>query len=116
MNAGPRSGVASRGGRGSAVAVEVVVAEVPGQLDQLALGVAVHPLLVPPELGVVRREQHQAGVHPDAEVVDDLLVAVVGADVPVGRDRAQVDDRGMRPRWLRWGVESVVVSSDMAAP
>ena len=69
--------------------------EVPVEQDVLPLGVADHPLAVATELRIVGREEHQAGEDPAPELVDDLAVAEVGVDLPVGRHRAQVDDPGV---------------------
>ena len=69
-----------------------VVAEVPLEDEVLALGVARDPLAVAPELRVVRREELQPGDRPLAELVDHAAVAEDAVDLPVGRDRAEVDD------------------------
>ena len=70
----------------------LVVAEVPLEDEVLALGVAGDPLPVAAELRVVRREQLQPGDRALAELVDHAPVAEDAVDLPVGRDRAEVDD------------------------
>ena len=90
--------------RGHQDVVVLGVAEVPLEQDVLTLGVAHDPLAVAPELGVVRRQQHQAGHDPGPEVVDHLAVAEVGLDLPVRRHRAEVDDAGMGAGRLDFGL------------
>ncbi len=74
------------------------VAEVPVQDQVLALRVAHDPLAVAAELRVVRREELQPGERPLAELVDELALAEDALDLPVGRDRAQVDDPDVSDR------------------
>ena len=69
-----------------------VVAEVPFEDEVLALGIAGDPLAVAAELRVVRREQLQAGLRPLRELLDRLGVAEHAVNLPVGRDRTEVDD------------------------
>ena len=69
-----------------------VVAEVPLEDEVLALGVARDPLAVAAELRVVRREQLEPGDRPLPELVDHATVTEDAVDLPVGRDRAEVDD------------------------
>ena len=69
--------------------------------DQLALGVADDALAVAAELRVVARQQHEAGEHPGAELVEHRAVAPVAVDLPVRRHRTEVDDAGVGPGRLR---------------
>ncbi|GEM_PF-7121209 len=43
-------------------------------------------------------EQDQPREHPFAEGVDDLGIAIVGLNLPMGRDRPQVDDPDVADR------------------
>src|SRR6202012_12989 len=79
-------------------------AEVPLQEQVLALGIPHDTLAVASKLRVVRREQQQTGKRPLAECLDHRAVTEFGFDLPVGRDRAEVDDADMPPRWLSWTV------------
>jgi hypothetical protein len=67
-------------------------AEVPIEDQSLTFRVAGHPLPVPPELRIVRREQLQAGERPLAELVDDRPVAEDALHLPVGGQGTEVDD------------------------
>src|SRR4029078_11504711 len=69
-----------------------VVAEVPFQDEVLTLGVARDPLPVAAELRVVGREELEPGDCPLPELVDHATVTEDAVDLPVGRDRAEVDD------------------------
>ncbi len=69
-----------------------LVAEIPFQDQVLTLGIAGHALAIAAELGVVDREQLQASHCALTEFVDRPLVAEHPVDLPVGRDRARVDD------------------------
>ena len=88
----------------SAIARRSLVAvgepEIPLERDALALGVADDALAVAAELRVVAGQQHQAGQHPGAELLEHRAVALVAVDLPVRRHRAEVDDAGVGPRWL----------------
>lgn len=66
--------------------------EVPLELEQLALGIAHHPLTVAPELRVVRRKQRQPSERPVPEGIDDLGLPPGRLDFPVGGDGPQVHD------------------------
>ena len=78
--------------------------EVPLDQDVLPLGVTDDPLPVAPVLGVVRGQQHQPGVRPPAELLDEGRVAEVRAHFPVGCHRAEVDDPHVAHRRLRLGI------------
>src|SRR4029077_1693576 len=84
---------------------ELVVgaAEVPLEGDQLAFGVTDDPFAVAAELRDGTGQQHEPGEHPGAELVEELPVAPVAVDLPVGSHRAVVHDSRMRSRWLRLG-------------
>ena len=69
--------------------------EVPLQQEQLAFRIACHPLAVAAELRIMRGQQHQAGHDPLSEAVDQARVAEVGVNLPVRRNRAEVDDTDM---------------------
>lgn len=78
------------------------LAEVPLELDVLPLGVADHPLPVAPELGIVRWDQLEPSLHPIPEALDHGSVAEVALEVPMGRDRTEVDDADVAAgRFLR---------------
>ena len=62
---------------------------------QLPLGVAIDPLAVAAELGVVAGQQHQPGQRPGPELVEHLAFAPVAVDLPMRRDRPEVDDAGV---------------------
>ena len=86
---------ANRRGRSRWVSRSVVLvglAEVPVEEKVLPFGVADHPLSVPAELRIVRRQQQQTGQGPLPELLDHTPVAEVRVDPPVGRDRTEVDD------------------------
>ena len=68
--------------------------------DELALGVADDALAVAAELRVVARQQHEAGEHAGAELVEDGAVAPVAVDLPVRRHRTEVHDAGVGPGCL----------------
>src|SRR4051794_6279844 len=80
-------------------------AEVPLEEEPLPLRVTRDALTVPAELRVVRRQQHEPGVHAIAERVDQTAVAGDPDDLPVGRGRAEVDDlhRALRRQLLLVG-------------
>src|SRR5438477_3494024 len=80
----------------------VMHAAIPVEDEVLPLGVAHHPLPVAAELRIMGRQQHQPGHRPLAELLDDVAVAEVGVDPPVGSDRAQIDDADVPARrlWL----------------
>jgi hypothetical protein len=69
----------------------------------LALSVSHHALTVATELRIVRRQQHQPGHDPGAEVVDHLAVAEIGLDLPVRSHRPEVDDTGVTAGRLDFG-------------
>lgn len=79
-----------------------LVTEIPVEADEFALGVAIDPFTVTPELGIVLGEQQQTGIDPGPEGVDEGLIAEMGANFPVGRHRAEVDDGGVSDRCLLW--------------
>src|SRR5262245_3192114 len=85
------------------VVVVFGVAEVPLQEDVLALGVSHHTLTVAAELRVVRRQQHEPGHDPGAEVLDHLAIAEVGLHLPVRSHRPEVDDTGVTAGRLDFG-------------
>ena len=68
-----------------------VLAEVPVADDALPLGVAIDPLAVAAELGIVLGQQQQPGVHPMPEVIEHPGVAVADPHLPVGGDGPVVD-------------------------
>ena len=65
--------------------------QIPFELQVLALGITDDAFTVAAELGVVGREEGEPGDGPVPEGVDHGRVAVVGLDLPVRRDRSQVD-------------------------
>ena len=85
-------------------------AEVPLEQQVLALGVAGHPLPVAAELRVVRRQQHEPGLGPLAELLDDVAVAEVRLDLPVRRDRAEVHHADVAPRRFGRGFDALRVT------
>src|SRR5215210_3549427 len=100
---GALSGSGGWGGRGAAstgALVEVLVGhpEIPAQDEGFPLRVAHHALPVPPELGVVGRQQQQPGQRPLAERLDQVALAELGDDLPVRGDRTEVDDTHVAPR------------------
>src|SRR6202012_2550112 len=64
----------------------------------LALRVAVHALAVTTKLRVVGRKESKARVNAVDERLDLLFVAKDHAALPVGRDRAEVDDLDVADR------------------
>ena len=70
-------------------------AQVPVEQEVLSLGIADYAFTVPTELRVVRWNQLQASLHPVPETLDHCSVAEVALQVPVGSDRAEVDDADM---------------------
>jgi len=90
-------------------------AEVPIERQVLALGVAHDALAVAAELRVVRREQDQPSKCPVSERIGDLGVALDSLDLPVGGNRAEVDD----PHVADWGYlldRFILGSGDIAPP
>ena len=81
--------------------VLLVIAEVPGDEDVLALGVAVDALPVAPKLRVMGREEHQARVHPVPEGLDQVRIAETRPDLPVRSSRSEVDNLDITDRRLR---------------
>ena len=77
--------------------------EIPLDRDQLTFGVANDALTVAAELRVVTGQQHQACQHAGTELVEDLAVAPVAVDLPMGCHRTVVDDSSVRSRGLRLG-------------
>jgi len=85
---------------GGFLALGLFVAEIPGDQDILALGITVDALAVASELGIMWWEQHQAGMHPVTEGLDQSGIAERGPDFPVRGGRTQVDDLQVTNRWL----------------
>ena len=48
--------------------------EVPLQQDVLPLGISHDPFPIATELRIVRRQQHQTGQDPSAEIVDEVTI------------------------------------------
>ena len=96
---GHLGGVVGFGDRGGLLVGE---AEVPFELEVLALGVPHDAFAVAPELGVVGGQQGQAGERAVPEGVDDRRLAVGGLHLPVRRHRAQVHDAHVATRRLRF--------------
>ena len=84
------------------LALGLFVTEVPGDQDVLTLGIAVDALAVATELRIVRWEQHQAGMYPITEGLDQTGIAERGSDLPMGGGRAHVDDLHVTNRRLWW--------------
>jgi hypothetical protein len=79
-------------------------AEIPDEHKVLALGVANNALAVTPELRIVRGKQKKTGHHSRAEIVDEAADLGVTLDIPVGSDRAEIDDSDMATgRLISWG-------------
>ena len=76
-------------------------AEVPLEEEVLPFGIPDHSFTIPPELRVMGGQQHQAGEGSLPEVFDDVAVAKVGVDPPVGGYGTEIDDAHMAARWLR---------------
>ena len=74
--------------------------------EVLSLGITDDPLTVAAELRVVRWEEQQAGERPLAELLDQVAVAEVRLHLPMGSDRAQVDDPNVPSRRL-WLLERI---------
>ena len=89
-------------------------AEVPLELEVLALGVADDALAVAPELGVVGGQQGEPGERAVPEGVDDRRLAVGRLHLPVRRHRAQVDHPDVATR--RLGLFLLLDSSATAPP
>lgn len=70
-------------------------AEVPLKREVLTLSVTVHALTVAPELRVVWGKQEQTSGDPITEGLKSLLVTPDSFEIPMGFNRAEVDDADM---------------------
>jgi len=71
-----------------------LVAQIPFQGYALALGVTNYALSVAPELGVMRRQEREAGIYPFCKALQESGIAEDSLDFPVRHRGAQVDDLG----------------------
>lgn len=81
----------------------LLLAEVPVEEERLPLGIAGDPLPVTSELRVVGRQELEPGDRPLPELLDDVPVPEDGLDLPVRRQRTEVDDPHVSLRRLRLG-------------
>jgi hypothetical protein len=70
-------------------------AEVPLEEEVLPFRIPDHPLTIASELRVVGGQQHQPSERSLPEVFDDVAVAEIGVDPPMGGDGTEIDDAHM---------------------
>jgi hypothetical protein len=75
--------------------------EVPLKDEILTLRVTHDAFAIPPELWVVRRQEHEAGQRSFAKSLDKDAVAELRLDLPVRGDRSEIDNADVAARRLR---------------
>ena len=76
--------------------------EIPFKRDAFTFGVTHHSFAIASELGIVTREEHEAGQYSSTELFDDRAITELAVDLPMGGDRAEVHNASVGTGGRTW--------------